>query len=522
MLNDFRIIAYVALLGILLVTIRHWGFVRELWWKATNWLKIKFKKGSLTQPPKNRRPRPLLNRLLEYFITICVAFISFYSAYLLNINKSNDETKRRAINLLELAKNKCIEIEYILTDYIFPDSTKHGAQQPSDSLIISEYYKRSVRQPFYITENIPPYQVLSYISQKGYDVLASMENNEQMAMMIVHDSTITYFNRHKTLNAVLKFDSLRERLIEAEEANIDHDGRDSSILYKLQDSLNQCDTRFALTLSPKAYNYYFKDSIEQAANLNIPWEAQDSLKKYSYLLTGDINGNLNGSATCFFIRKNNHLYLVGTYGTFTSWNVLDNLSKGSRFSPFPDTLALRLFRRIDGRARYVPIPIAKIKDTSKMRHYWDKPDLFFYKMDDASLETNYQIYSVERFIECYNFEYGTPYQIFYAGVPSAMLGSPESFWTMIPTVYKTGMVGDIKEILIYPDIRKVDSINYLINDSPRRGIDGAPLFFRISIPDGAQNIDLITFGGMYFVTTADHRGRVVRPEEFIKQLRLLR
>ena len=132
------------------------------------------------------------------------------------------------------------------------------------------------------------------------------------------------------------------------------------------------------------------------------------------------------------------------------------------------------------------------------------------------MKRDFQIYSVDKFIDRYKIEYGTPYQVFYSGIPTSAFISDESFSRTKPILYKTDIVGDIKDIQTYSNLKKGDSLNYLISECPESGIGGAPLFFRVSIPDGSQNIDIMTFGGIYFGTT-NHRkmGRVIRPEEFI-------
>ena len=480
--------------------------------------------------PKIKPLQPFVDRIFDYVLAICVAFISFYSANLLSLKKTSDEQKTKSEQLLKHAISRCKHYEFVIKRYAaYPEFSTNAPYQPSDSEIISRYYIYSTLQPFYLTDAVSPTQTLAFISATGYNVLSVLEGNEQIALKIVRDTSVSFYNRHKTLNAVQKFDSLRRVLLELEYKTLMHN--DSFGLAKVQDSINCVNSNFILTLWPRAYNTYWKSDSDRVLNYdgslthqgcqNNEWPVFDSLRKYAYLLRGISKGQDMDMATCFFVRKSQHLYLVSTYSIFTGWNTMSDPNHASRVMPALDSVKIRLIRSDNGQEDYVSISLAKIRDTSKMQYCWDKPSLYLYELSDQSIQKKYTIYSLEALIDVYSIKYGTPDDVYFPAYSGTLFKPNGNYSSASPTVYKTTMIGQITDKPEYPDDHKIDSLNYHIDTFTDAGSRGAPVFFKVSVPKGNENIDVITFGGVCFADTRQHKARIVRTEQVINILKHL-
>ena len=110
-----------------------------------------------------------------------------------------------------------------------------------------------------------------------------------------------------------------------------------------------------------------------------------NLKKYSYHLISiyDINNSPRTSdASCFLIIKNKELYLVTALHVFSGWNPLNG-----EYIETPDLILLILNNKKTNKKEFEKITIPKFFNNEVNKKINEKPDLFFYKLNNNLLQT---------------------------------------------------------------------------------------------------------------------------------------
>lgn len=236
----------------------------------------------------------------------------------------------------------------------------------------------------------------------------------------------------------------------------------------------------------------------------------DSLRRYSYPLMGLV-GESVATATCFFIRANQKLYLVTAEHVFTSEDEIEKVQLLS-----PDTLYLRVMTKQSKEYDFIPIDVTTFKKNINKKHFYEEPDLLFYEI---KLDDKYEINSLEGYMIENNL-IGTYDAIFY-GFPfnNQQINDRNDYMTRYrkrPSIKTLGFTGLNINGNIKWDIG-FDSINYPINvpiDFRVVGCSGSPVFLRKD--------NKIIFGGVVI------QGRVsrswalaVRPKYVYGKYRLL-
>jgi hypothetical protein len=228
------------------------------------------------------------------------------------------------------------------------------------------------------------------------------------------------------------------------------------------------------------------------------------LKKYSYPIfiyegVDSINPNTGkkdtsyytGHGTCFFIRKNNRLFLVTAYHVFTfrpdlvpGQKIKPRISGAVRINFFPD------YPEED----HLTIPINSIIQSSEDINVLINPDLFVYELPEEYYDNEY-INSIEAFLPKDKDEIFSPLLMYSYGFPGTSYlnnkvnyinRNPDSPSYVIPYAGKLKMdVADINEkanrllphSLNMHSKYRIDSLNYVANPRYAEGASGAPVFF---------------------------------------------
>jgi hypothetical protein len=244
----------------------------------------------------------------------------------------------------------------------------------------------------------------------------------------------------------------------------------------------------------------------------------DSLNQYTYLMLGVYQGNIVKRMNCFFTRYGHKLYLVSTNSNFTGWTPLDSSKMGARLIPYPDTLALRVFRKSNHHCIYWNIDIREIKRNSIFSHFWHKPDIYLYKITDTNFEKEFDIRTIDSFAKQNRPDDGGPDEIYLAGFAPSKLTDGD-YYHAVPAVYKNSVFGRFEDYLFYTNIRDPDSINYNIFLVFDNGLAGSPVFFRVSRPEGFEIKTFLTFGGVFLGNCRiDESGKAVRPRQVLQAL----
>jgi hypothetical protein len=126
----------------------------------------------------------------------------------------------------------------------------------------------------------------------------------------------------------------------------------------------------------------------------------DIVSKYSYYIHGKTGESriVNGhpeyaelTATCFFIRKNNILYIVGAAHTFTGARHQAELP----IIYHPDILYVRLYNTVKRKNEDFPIDIRDIKKHTPTNYFENNPDIF---IKEINIPKNLSVNTIENFI----------------------------------------------------------------------------------------------------------------------------
>ena len=244
--------------------------------------------------------------------------------------------------------------------------------------------------------------------------------------------------------------------------------------------------------------------------------ALDSLSDYSYFLFGVKGGYFNKRSgteaefyfgTCFFVKKNNHVFLVSAKHVVTPCNIVDS----SRDSDFPDSLYVRI--RSKKTRKYILYPIRIKMDSVECRPYYQEADAFVYEIKNAS---KYLINSVENYLVENIADSSIEKEAYTCGYPNVFSINFESLMNYKPKISKITMESKLNMVLVLGD-GIYDTINYFAKlDSGvlKSGNSGSPVFFQ-SKTDGA-----FIFGGLLSRGNArTHETYFVKPKEVIDKIR---
>jgi len=203
----------------------------------------------------------------------------------------------------------------------------------------------------------------------------------------------------------------------------------------------------------------------------------DSLKKYSYLISGIVNDHSAIIGTGFFINNHKSVYLVSAAHVLTGWNALER--KWNK--DYPDTFFVRLIDKKTGDDVLCSIDVSTYKEKLKPFSIWDKPDIFIYKIKNPS---SYIIYSIENLIVDTIVNYTDEInKVFGYGFASyTRFTDFHSLLNLTPTVIDASTVMKYDSI---PNSRKnnlPDSMHFIITpvfpwkNNFGNGASGAPIF----------------------------------------------
>jgi hypothetical protein len=236
----------------------------------------------------------------------------------------------------------------------------------------------------------------------------------------------------------------------------------------------------------------------------------DSLKKYSYLISGIVNDHSAIIGTGFFIKKRKSVYLVSAAHVLTGWNALER--KWNK--DYPDTFFVKLIDKKTGDDILCSIDVSAYKKKLKPFSIWDKPDIFIYKIKKPS---SYIINSIENLIVDTIANYiNEVNKVFGYGFASyTRFTDFHSLLNLTPTVIDASTVMKYDSI---PKSRKnnlPDSMHFIIaptfpwKNNFGNGASGAPIFIY------SEKLERFIFGGV--VIAINKKGMfdlVVRFERF--------
>jgi hypothetical protein len=236
----------------------------------------------------------------------------------------------------------------------------------------------------------------------------------------------------------------------------------------------------------------------------------DSLRKYSYLISGVINDQSANIGTGFFIKSDTNVYLISAAHVLTGWNAL----KQEWDKNYPDRFFIRLTDRTTGDDILCSINVKAYKKKLVPFSVWSKPDIFIYKIKDPS---SYIINSIENLIvdtvACYLnainrvFGYGFASYTNFSDFRSLLDLTP----TLIDasTVMRYGAMPNIRENNLPDSMHFIIAPTFPSKNNFGRGASGAPVFIY------SENLGRFIFGGV--VIAMSNKGMfdiVVRFERF--------
>ncbi|MES2457185.1 MAG: hypothetical protein V4594_16645 [Bacteroidota bacterium] len=222
----------------------------------------------------------------------------------------------------------------------------------------------------------------------------------------------------------------------------------------------------------------------------------DSLKKYSYLIYGEVNANGYALGTCSFFRINKKIFLITALHTLTGQN-----DDGSRHPNYPDTLHLRV-KNENGEAVFIPIDIVKFKKDKTVLRSESDADM---NAVEVTIPGDIQVFSIEKFYkpvpDCHAIKNVVVY-----GYPGSNRLSKTQFIVQNPVPATSNVANDFCYALQWPETKAVDTINYTIANKPPMspGFSGAPIFFVVN--------SKIFFGGILSAAMGESIILAVRPE----------
>jgi hypothetical protein len=236
----------------------------------------------------------------------------------------------------------------------------------------------------------------------------------------------------------------------------------------------------------------------------------DSLRKYSYLISGIINDHSANIGTGFFIKTDTNVYLISAAHVLTGWNAVNEEWDKN----YPDRFFIKLTDRTTGDDILCSINVKAYKKKMEPFSIWNRPDIFIYRVKNPSL---YIINSIENLIvdtvTCFLNEMN---RVFGYGFASyAHFSDFRSLLDLTPTLIDAYTVMSYEAM---PDIREnnmTDSMHFIIKpvfpgkNNFGKGASGAPVFIY------SEKLGRFIFGGV--VIAINNKGMfdiVVRFEKF--------
>jgi hypothetical protein len=205
----------------------------------------------------------------------------------------------------------------------------------------------------------------------------------------------------------------------------------------------------------------------------------DSLRKYSYAIVGSAvnKDSIRGyyAGTCFFIKKNNRLFLVTAEHVLSSCHMVDNKND------YPKYMNITIENSKGEIIESLPINISTIKDTAHCPDPLNHPDIIA-----LEVKKNDKLYSVEKFLTS-SFKNWDNIEMF--GFPNTCLNvsNPNNIIiTKASNVYIKRQNTTIYNTAPTNDIGVYDSTYFfivnkdLVVDSLMHGFSGAPIFIKES------------------------------------------
>lgn len=528
MISDISLIVVVGLIGVLFILVRFWRSIYSL---LTKRLPPKLKNKLLQRwAPTSAAGSPFFDRIMEYFITLTVTFVSFYSGYVLSIKKANDDEKKSALELLKQAESRCESLEGLLQGYTKISNEPTQTGKLSDSEVVTNYFNNSIVQPFYMTEAITPERMLKYLSPRSLEVLTGLEEGEKVAHYHVVDTSLSFLQRHISFIAFMKFEYLRDSLIRSERLYI-QDSISLGELDSIQDHINRKGVGASYAVDPFLTQHVILDTTGNKASSDFDESETeiesdpeiDSLWRYCYLMIGILNGKPQFSTNGFFLKEKRHLFLVTTYQAMTAWAVWDTSHQDKQQKPFVDTINLRIYSKVNHKCVFFPIDIAKIKRESKKIHAYSEPDVYFFKIPDTNFEAQYEINTINSFLAVDRSKYRIPDRLIVVGSPNLAFTNSREQAEAKAELNFSEIMGSYNIKLYYPGVQAADPVNYKINLSLDDSYWGAPVFFKELVPDVEKFREVLIFGGIYTGHDVNNvAGMAVRPEKIIEEIAKLK
>ena len=538
MIPSFRPVYVAGLIGMLLIILKYRDTVYALGFRRLFvWISYRLGVSPRILPVRKTVRLTIdgnfwsfLEKLADYFLTIIVAFISFYSAYALSLKESADDQNQKSKELLQSAELRCTFLTAMLKKYTNTNSEGVLTTRLTDSEVVTNCCRNSVTQPFYITEVVATNHILSFLTLRGYEVLSVLEQNEQVAHNNLIDTSLSYFDRHMSFIAFMRFEQLRDTLIHSERNLLD--SLTPGSLAKIESNI--CDENNALSRAANS-RLYSQLKLEPDSNQSNQSDGlaesefivndlnTDSLWRYSYLLVGDYKGRATIIANCFFVRKNGQLYLATAYEVLTSWKSWDVSKFGARINPYPDTLELRLFQNSTHRSIFFPIDISKIKRDAKSIRAQAEPDIYFYKLPDTSIQHKFEICTIDSLFSFDSYESKHASDLLIVGCPKTEFNSTRDYAQLRAEIFPSTVFGLYEQYIYYTDTPIRDSTNYMITLAPDKYLCGSPVFFEELLPEVDHYRKVLRFGGMY--TGNDiraPRGSAIRPEQIVRSFQRIK
>lgn len=201
--------------GLLFISLKHFKSIRA----SINLFRNGKSGKELVAADRNSAPKPLLTAIIEFVISISAVFISFYSGYLLSLNRTRIENEAKITSLLQVSDRRIQEFQGFFLAYdnpLYPQN-RNIFYTPSDSAVVNHYmYRRYDWRPYFILDHLPPEDLLTYFDSTTYYIISALEDNEKSAITVVQNSRLSFKYRRKTMDAVLKFDVFRKAMLELE------------------------------------------------------------------------------------------------------------------------------------------------------------------------------------------------------------------------------------------------------------------------------------------------------------------
>ena len=236
----------------------------------------------------------------------------------------------------------------------------------------------------------------------------------------------------------------------------------------------------------------------------------DSLRKYSYLISGIINDHAANIGTGFFIKSDTNVYLISAAHVLTGWNGF----KEEWEKNYPDRFFIRLTERTTGDDILCSINVKTYKKKLAPFSIWSKPDIFIYKVKNPS---SYIINSIENLIVDTVASYlnGTNRVFAYGFASYTHFSDFHSLLHLTPTLIDASTVMRYDEMPNTREDNLPDSMHFIIaptfpsKNNFGKGASGAPVFIY------SEKLDRFIFGGV--VVAVNNKGMfdiVVRFERF--------